>query len=46
MASLKETVGEQNAIEPKTAVSAFKSNREKNKMNDTKSLQRSIRNAE
>ena len=32
MASLKETVGEQNAIEAKTAVSAFKSNREKNKM--------------
>ena len=32
MASLKETVSEQLVTETKTAVSAFKSNREKNKM--------------
>ena len=32
MASLKEAVGEQAVTETKTAVSVFKSNREKNKM--------------
>ena len=32
MPSLKETIGGQEAIEAKTAVSAFKSNLEKNKM--------------
>ena len=32
MASLKEAVGEQAVTETKTAVSIFKSNREKNKM--------------
>ena len=32
MSSLKETIGGQEAIEAKTAVSAFKSNLEKNKM--------------
>ncbi len=32
MPSLKEAIGEQEAVETKTAVNAFKSNLEKNKM--------------